>query len=72
MSNYGILISGLAWAVSSAVVLPNLDSMLTTGVAAKDQAEHFGDIMSAEVNLGASVSRADYTGIVALAQGYGV
>lgn len=34
------------------------------------QAEHFGDIMSAEVNLGASISRSDSKGIVGLAQGY--
>jgi len=34
------------------------------------QAEHFGDIMSAEVNLGASISRTDSKGIVGIAQGY--
>jgi len=34
------------------------------------QAEHYGDIMSAEVNLGASVSRSDSKGIVGIAQGY--
>lgn len=36
----------------------------------EDQAEHFGDIMSAEVNLGAAISRSDSKGIVGLAQGY--
>tara|TARA_R110000787_G_scaffold60878_2_gene138179 strand:+ start:649 stop:1743 length:1095 start_codon:yes stop_codon:yes gene_type:complete len=34
------------------------------------QAEHYGDIMSAEVNLGASISRTDSKGIVSIAQGY--
>lgn len=33
-------------------------------------AEHYGDIMSAEVNLGASVARTDFKGVVSMAQGY--
>lgn len=34
------------------------------------QAEYYGDIMSAEVNLGGQVKYDDYKGVVAIAQGY--
>jgi hypothetical protein len=36
----------------------------------ENQAEYYGDIMSAEVNLGAQVKYSDYRGVVAIAQGY--